>query len=95
MRPVGRIWTVGFVPVDTVAGIVSDRTEVTVVSSVLVRSMLRACCCQSKHAEPRLISPLPSTGVVMGERSRVFHVAKAGEGVVADPGLGVGSACSS
>jgi hypothetical protein len=29
----------------------------------------------------------------MGEGSRVFHAAKAGEGVVADPGLGVGLAC--
>jgi hypothetical protein len=29
----------------------------------------------------------------MGEGSRVFHAAKAGEGVAVDPGLGVGSAC--
>jgi hypothetical protein len=34
-------------------------------------------------------------GVVSGERSRVFRVAKAGEGIVADPDLGVGLACLS
>ena len=76
-------------------GMTSDRIEVTVVPSVLVRSVRRACSCQSRHTEPRSISPRHAPGVVMGKRSHVFRVAKAGEGVVADPGLGVGSACSS
>jgi hypothetical protein len=36
---------------------------------------------------------LSCLGVVLGERSRVFRMAKAGEGVMANPNLGVGLAC--
>ena len=76
-------------------GMTPDWTEVIVVPSVLVRSVRRVSSCQSRHTEPRSISPHAALGVMMGERLRVFHVAKVGEGVMADPGLGIGSACSS
>jgi hypothetical protein len=62
-----RIRMVGFVPVATVVrvvslvwrgtGMVSDRTEVIVVPSILVRSVRRARSCQGKHTGPRSISP--------------------------------------
>jgi hypothetical protein len=38
---------------------------------------------------------LSCPGVMTGERPRVFHVAEAGEGVMADPDLGVGLVCLS
>jgi hypothetical protein len=76
-------------------GMVSDQTEMTAVTSVLVRSEWRACSCQSKHARPSLDLSLSSLGVVAEERSRVLRVAKAGKRVVVDPSLGVGLACSS
>jgi hypothetical protein len=38
---------------------------------------------------------LSCPGVVSRERSCVFRMAKVGEGVVADPDLGVGLACLS
>jgi hypothetical protein len=38
---------------------------------------------------------LSCPGVMTGERPRVFRVAEAGEGVMADPDLGVGLACLS
>jgi hypothetical protein len=76
-------------------GMASNRTEVIVVPSVLVRSVRRACSCQSRHIEPRSISLHPTPGIVTGQRSHVFRVAKIEEGVVANTGLGVGLACSS
>jgi hypothetical protein len=94
-----RIWTVVIIPWPPLCGVVLfmqrgtgmafDQTE------VLVRSVQHACSCQSRHTEPRSISLRPAPGVMMGERSRVFRATKVGEGIVADPGLGVGSVCSS
>ena len=76
-------------------GMTSNRTKVTVVPFILVRSVWCACSWQSRRTKPRSISPRPALGVMMGERSCVFRVAKAGEGVMDNLGLDVGSACSS
>jgi hypothetical protein len=76
-------------------GMASNWTKVIVVSSVLVRSVRRTCSYQSRHIEPRSISLRPTPRIVTGQTSHVFRVAKIGEGVMADPGLGVGLACSS
>ena len=72
-------------------GMVSDRTEVTVVPSVLVGSVRRAYSCQSGHIRLGLTSPRPSlgSGRCRGRESLARHVAKAEEGVAADPDLGV------
>jgi hypothetical protein len=77
------------------SGMASDRTKVTAVPLVLVRSVWCACYCQSKHARPSLNLSLSSPGVMTGERSCIFRVVKAGERVVVNPGLGIGLACSS
>jgi hypothetical protein len=44
------------------AGLASDRTEVTAVTSVLVRSVRRAYSYQSKHTELCSTSPCPAQG---------------------------------
>jgi hypothetical protein len=67
----------------------SDWTEVAAIILALVRSVWRASSCQSKMLDLSLSCP----GVVSGERSCVFRMAKAGERVMANPNLGVGLAC--
>jgi hypothetical protein len=73
-------------------GMAPDQTKVTAVPSVLVRLSVPTLVRASMPSYARPLSSYP--GVMIGERSCVFRVAKAGERVVADPGLGVGLACS-
>ena len=100
----GRIWPVVIVPVVTAlrgivlfvrrgTGMTSDRTEVTVVPSVLAGSVRRACSCQSRHAWLGSTSPCLSRGRDRGEVVRLSSdVWLRHEGVVmADPGLSVRS----
>jgi hypothetical protein len=68
-------------------GVVSDRTEVTIVPSVLAGSVWRAYSCQSRHAWLDSTSPCFSqgSGWWRGHESSVCRMAKFDEGVMADP----------
>jgi len=65
--PTVTAWAVSSFPYD-MAGMASDRTEVTALPSVLMRSVRRTYPCQSGHAWRDLV-PLPSFLEVVVERS--------------------------
>jgi hypothetical protein len=56
------------------AGVVSDRTEVIIVPSVLVETVRRARSCQSRHIWPRSTSPIPPRGRDGGEVVRLSYI---------------------
>ena len=72
-------------------GMVSDRTEVTVVPSIVAGSVQRAKSCQSRHVGLGLTSPRSSQGSRWwrGNESLARRAAKAEGGVAVDPVLGV------
>ena len=71
------------------AGMVSDRTEVTAVPSVLAGPVQRAHSYQSRHARQGLTSPHSSQGLGRwrGHEFLERHEAKSDEGLMADFGL--------
>ena len=74
------------------AGMASDRTEVTVIPSVLARSKWHAYPCQNRHAWLCSTSPRSSqgSGQWRGRASLVRCAAESDEGVVAGPALALG-----
>ena len=72
-------------------GVASDRTEVTIVPSILVGSVQCAYSYESRHIWLGLTSPSShqGSGQQRGRESLMHHAAKAEGGVIADPGLGI------
>ena len=73
------------------AGMASDRTEVTVIPSVLARSKWHAYPCQNGRSWLRSTSPRSSqgSGRRRGRESLARRTAKGEGGVAANPSLGV------